>query len=99
MTRTARNRFSLPLAAPFDWAADDAQAHGSSANCKERALKYRYLMIGAAVMLCGIAATQAADFKIGFVDVERIRRGMRGINYFFTDLVLYGTDQSAGISQ
>jgi len=62
------------LAAPFDWAADDAQARGSSANCKERALKYRYLMIGAAVMLCGIAATQAADFKIGFVDVERIRR-------------------------
>lgn len=37
-------------------------------------MKYRYLMIGAAVMLCGIAVTQAAEFKIGFVDVERIRR-------------------------
>ena len=37
-------------------------------------MKYRYLIMGAAVMLCGIAASQAADIKIGFVDVERIRR-------------------------
>ena len=37
-------------------------------------MKYRYLIMGAAVMLCGIAVTQAAEIKIGFVDVERIRR-------------------------
>ena len=37
-------------------------------------MKYRYLIMGAAVMLCGIAVSQAADIKIGFVDVERIRR-------------------------
>jgi outer membrane protein len=30
--------------------------------------------MGVAVMLCSIAAGQAADIKIGFVDVERIRR-------------------------
>jgi len=37
-------------------------------------LKYGYWIVGAAVMLCSIAASQAADIKIGFVDVERIRR-------------------------
>ena len=37
-------------------------------------MKYGYWIMGAAVMLCSIAASQAADIKIGFVDVERIRR-------------------------
>ncbi len=37
-------------------------------------MKYGYWIVGAAVMLCSIAASQAADIKIGFVDVERIRR-------------------------
>jgi len=37
-------------------------------------LKHGYWVLGAAVMLCSIAASQAADIKIGFVDVERIRR-------------------------
>jgi outer membrane protein len=37
-------------------------------------LKQGYWILGIAVMLCSIAASQAADIKIGFVDVERIRR-------------------------
>jgi len=37
-------------------------------------LRYGYWIMGAAVLLCSIAASQAADIKIGFVDVERIRR-------------------------
>jgi outer membrane protein len=37
-------------------------------------LKYGYWIMGIAVLLCSIAASHAADIKIGFVDVERIRR-------------------------
>ena len=37
-------------------------------------MKHGYWIMGVAVILCSIAASQAADFKIGFVDVERIRR-------------------------
>lgn len=37
-------------------------------------MKYAYRILAIAAMLCGITATQAADIKIGFVDVDRIRR-------------------------
>lgn len=37
-------------------------------------MKHGYWILGTAVMLCSIAASQAADIKIGFVDVERITR-------------------------
>lgn len=37
-------------------------------------MKHGYWILGTTVMLCSIAASQAADIKIGFVDVERIRR-------------------------
>jgi outer membrane protein len=37
-------------------------------------LKHGYWILGTAVMLCSIAASQAADIKIGFVDVQRITR-------------------------
>lgn len=37
-------------------------------------MKHGYWIMGVAVILWSIAASQAADFKIGFVDVERIRR-------------------------
>jgi len=37
-------------------------------------LKRVYGILGAAAMMFSIAASEAADIKIGFVDVERIRR-------------------------
>jgi len=37
-------------------------------------LKRVYGILGAAAMIFSIAASEAADIKIGFVDVERIRR-------------------------
>ncbi len=37
-------------------------------------MKHVYGILGAAVLMCSIAAGEAADIKIGFVDVERIRR-------------------------
>lgn len=37
-------------------------------------MKYAYRILAIAAMLCGITAAQAADIKIGFVDVDRIRR-------------------------
>ena len=37
-------------------------------------MKRVYGILGAAVLMCSIAAGEAAEIKIGFVDVERIRR-------------------------
>lgn len=37
-------------------------------------MKHAYWILGIAAILCGITASQAAEIKIGFVDVERIRR-------------------------
>ena len=37
-------------------------------------MKYAYRILAIAAMLCGVTAAQAADIKIGFVDVDRIRR-------------------------
>jgi len=43
-------------------------------NRKESTLKHWYSTLTALVLLLGITAGQAAEIKIGFVDVERIRR-------------------------
>lgn len=43
-------------------------------NRKESTLKHWYSTLTALVLLLGITAAQAAEIKIGFVDVERIRR-------------------------
>lgn len=37
-------------------------------------MKCMYGVLGAAVIMCGVAASHAADIKIGFVDVQRIQR-------------------------
>ena len=43
-------------------------------NRKESTLKHWYSTLTALVLLLGITEGQAAEIKIGFVDVERIRR-------------------------
>ncbi|MBI2296572.1 MAG: OmpH family outer membrane protein [Betaproteobacteria bacterium] len=45
-----------------------------SANRKESTLKHWYSTFAVLVLLLGVTAAQAAEIKIGFVDVERIRR-------------------------
>jgi len=62
-------KFSSLSAEYFDPAAGWLQGHG-----KESALKHSLAMIAACVLMLGATAAGAADMKIGFVDVERIRR-------------------------
>lgn len=47
---------------------------GKRAKRKEDALKYPYSTLAALALAFAATAVQAADIKIGFVDVERIRR-------------------------
>lgn len=48
--------------------------HAERANRKEDAVKFSYSTLIALTLALAAAVAQAADIKIGFVDVERIRR-------------------------
>lgn len=43
-------------------------------NCKEIKLRYFLSTFAALALLLGVAAVEAADIKIGFIDAERINR-------------------------
>jgi outer membrane protein len=63
----------FPPCSPYQGSKGSSET-ASKANGKEKTLKHFCLTFAAVALSTGLAAVEAADLKIGFIDAERINR-------------------------